>query len=290
MSTEHHRPITVGVDGSEPSMVAVQWAAAEAARLHAPLELLNSTGVPLDYPPTIEYLPNEAERYRHEGTQILAKATKLATDLWPPDRAPEITARVVDGPPIPTLIARSKEARMVVVGTSGMGALGRGLLGSVSTSIARHAHCPVAVIPPTAPDAPDRSAQPVVVGVDGSPSSVRAVAIAFEEASNRGVGLVAVHTWSEFFRYNSRVEMQQEDEELLAECLAGYADQYPDVPVRRVVVEERPAHCLLAEAAHAQLIVLGSHGRGGFAGMTLGSVSQAVLHAVHIPIIIVRTK
>ncbi|AFU01618.1 universal stress protein [Nocardia brasiliensis] len=290
MSTEHTRPIVVGVDGSEPALAAVQWAAAEAARLHAPLELLHSTGVPLDYPPTIEYLPFDAERYRREGAQILDKATKLATDLFPPDRTAEIAARVIDGPPIPTLIARSKEARMVVVGTNGMGALGRGLLGSVSTSIARHAHCPVAVIPAAAADAPDRSGQPVVVGIDGSPSSLRAVAIAFEEASNRGVGLVAVHTWSEFFRYNSRADMQQEDEELLAECLAGYADQYPDVQVRRVVVEERPAHRLVAEAAHAQLIVLGSHGRGGFAGMTLGSVSQAVLHGVHIPIIIARTK
>lgn len=288
MSIEQHTPIMVGVDGSAPSMAAVQWAAAAAARRRAPLELINCTGVPVDYPPTVEYLPCDAERYRREGSQILTEAAKLATEVLLGDRTTEISARVVDGPPIPALIARSTQAGVVVVGTNGMGALGRGLLGSVSTSIARHAHCPVAVIPESY--TPGRSEQPVVVGVDGSASSMRAIEIAFQEAAEFGVELVAVHTWSEFFRYNSRAEMQREDEQLLAEALAGFAERYPDVRVRRVVVEERPAHRLLAESTRAQLIVLGSHGRGGFAGMTLGSVSQAVLHAVHIPIIIARTK
>jgi len=290
MPTENARPIIVGVDGSEESRAAVEWAAAEAVRQHAPLELLNTTGVPLDYRPGIEYLPYDVTRYRHEGSEIVAKATQLAVDIASSVPAADISGHVVDGPPVPALIARSKESRMIVVGTSGMGALGRGLLGSVSTSIARHAHCPVAVVPAADGDAPDRGGQPVVVGVDGSPSSIRAVEIAFEAAARRGVDLVAVHTWSEFFRYISRAEMQQEDEELLAQCLAGYAEQYPDVHVRRVVAEERPAHRLVAESEHAQLIVVGSHGRGGFPGMTLGSVSQAVLHAVHIPVIIARTR
>lgn len=102
--------------------------------------------------------------------------------------------------------------------------------------------------------------------------------------------MVAVHAWSEFFRYDSRAVMQQEGEELLAESLSGYGERYPEVPVRRVVAEDRPARRLLEVGANAQVIVVGSHGRGGFAGMTLGSVSQAVLHGAIVPVIIARPE
>ncbi|WP_324198346.1 universal stress protein [Nocardia beijingensis] len=104
-----------------------------------------------------------------------------------------------------------------------------------------------------------------------------------------GAELVAVHTWSEFFRYDSRAEMQRAGAELLAESLAGYGERYPEVPVRCVVVEDRPAERLLEVGENAQLIVVGSHGRGGFAGMTLGSVSQAVLYGATVPVIIARS-
>ena len=77
-------------------------------------------------------------------------------------------------------------------------------------------------------------------------------------------------------------------EETLSERLSGFQERFPDVLIRRVVVPDRPAHQLLEQGASAQLLVVGSHGRGGFAGMLLGSVGTAVVHAAKMPVIVVR--
>ncbi|WP_280459524.1 universal stress protein [Nocardia carnea] len=279
-------PIVVGVDGSPESMDALRWAAATAEQHHAPLTLVYGVGAPIDYGPGLSAVVFDNQTMRTDGAAVLADAEKCAREVA---GDVQITTAVADPAPATVLIGRSKDARMVVVGTRGLGAVGRGLLGSVSTSLARHAHCPVAVIPEADPIR-DRSEWPVVVGVDGSSCSAEAIDIAFDEASRRGVGIVAVTAWSEFFRYISRDEMREQARAVQAESLAGQAEKYPDVPVRRVVVEDRPARRLLEEADAAQLVVVGSHGRGGFAGMTLGSVGQAVLHGTPVPLIIARPR
>ncbi|MEU4839738.1 universal stress protein [Nocardia testacea] len=285
MSTHTREPVVVGVDGSAASFAAVRWAARTAAGHGDPLHLLYAVGAPLDFGPGLGVVAFDNQALRADGEAVCASAAKIAREVA---GDLEITTVVVDPDPAPTLIERSRAARLVVVGTNGRSAIGRGLLGSVSTSLARHAHCPVAVIPQSYGEHRERSGAPVVVGVDGSPHNADAVDIAFDEASRRGTGLVAVTTWSEFFRYLSRPEMQERAGALQAESLAGHTDRYPDVPVTRVVVEDRPARRLLREAEGAQLVVVGSHGGGGFAGMSLGSTSQAVLHGVSIPLIIVR--
>jgi len=132
----------------------------------------------------------------------------------------------------------------------------------------------------------------VLVGIDGSPTSELATAIAFDEASFRGVDLLAVHAWTD--SDTSRVlskqwsALQSRAAEILAERLAGWQERYPDVTVHRRLVLDRPARHLLEESESAQLVVVGSHGRGGFAGMLLGSVSTAVVHAARIPVIVAR--
>ena len=98
--------------------------------------------------------------------------------------------------PGPTLIDKSEDAELIVVGTDGRGALARGLLGSVSSALVRHAHCPVAVIHDGEPRMPHPTNAPVLVGVDGSSASELATEIAFEEASRRRVDLIALHAWS----------------------------------------------------------------------------------------------
>ena len=120
--------------------------------------------------------------------QLIAEAHKLAAEASSPSRASQVTSEVLDGPIVPTLVGLSKRADMVVVGCRGRGAVARALLGSVSSGLIHHAQCPVAVIHDE--DALiQRSPQaPVVVGIDGSPTSELATAIAFDEASRRGVG------------------------------------------------------------------------------------------------------
>ncbi len=179
---------------------------------------------------------------------------------------------------------------MMVVGCRGQDALQRTLLGSVSTGLVHHAHCPVAVIHDEAPILLGPSRLPVLVGIDGSPVSELATAIAFDEASFRGVDLVALHARSDLDNSLSMEwsPLQSRAAEILAERLAGWQERYPDLTVHRRVVFDRPARHLLDESESAQLVVVGSHGRGGFAGMLLGSVSTAVVHAARIPVIIAR--
>jgi nucleotide-binding universal stress UspA family protein len=167
--------------------------------------------------------------------------------------------------------------------------LGRFLLGSVSSSAVHHAHCPVAVVHEV--DTADQSG-PVLVGVDGSPASDKAIALAFDEASRRGADLVALHAWSDVAVFPilgmDWREYEAQGEEILAERLAGFQQEYPDVKVRRQLVCDKPARWLIDESRHAQLVVVGGHGRGGFPGMLLGSVSSALAQSAQAPLIVVR--
>lgn len=283
-------PVVVCVDGSPESKTAVDWAARDAAMRGLPLRLLHALNPPVvmafpEVPMPTGYLQWQED----EGRKVLEAATQTAreaaADL-------EITGDMVSGPSVPTLVEASKDAHLIVVGSRGRGALARGLLGSVSNGLVRHALCPVAVIHDKDPLMPHPAQAPVVVGVDGSPASEKAVAIAFDEASLRGVDLLAVHAWSDTavfeFPGTDWSTLQAMGEQTLSERLAGWQERYPDVLVRRTVVADRPARQLIEQAESAQLLVVGSHGRGGFAGMLLGSVSTAVINNARMPVIVAR--
>jgi nucleotide-binding universal stress UspA family protein len=291
------QPIIVGVDGSPVSLVAVDWAAHTAALRGVALKLVHVLNPPVVMAFPEVPMPSGYLQWQEDaGRTLLATAVKTAEEAalaaGTGSRPITVTTEMVSGSSVPALAELSGQAQMIVVGCRGRGALVRGLLGSVSTGVVHHATCPVAVVHDEDPLIPHPSKAPVVVGLDGSPASERAVEIAYEEASFRGVDLVAVHAWSdsgvlEFPGVDWSV-LQAEAEETLAERLAGWGERYPDVLVRRVVVADRPAHQLLEQAQTAQLLVVGSHGRGGFAGMVLGSVSTAVVNAARMPVIVAR--
>jgi nucleotide-binding universal stress UspA family protein len=291
------QPIVVGTDGSPVSKVAVDWAARTASLRGVALKVVHVLNPPVvmafpEVPMPEGYLQWQEE----EGRRVLAAGLSIAEEafllLGDAAKPIEVTSEMVVGSSVPELVLESSRAQLVVVGCRGRSAVARGLLGSVSTGLVHHAHCPVAIIHDEDPLMPHPSKAPVVVGVDGSPASERAVAIGFEEASLRGVDLVAVHAWSDsgMFEFPGAdwSELRTSAEVTLSERLAGWGERYPDVLVRRVVVADRPAHQLLEQAQSAQLLVVGSHGRGGFAGMVLGSVSTAVIHGARMPVIVAR--
>ncbi|SPM42379.1 universal stress protein UspA [Mycobacterium numidiamassiliense] len=293
--------IVVGVDGSSSSMTAVRWATSEARMRNVPLTLVH-VEVTAAWGPApwlladVPLPPAEEDSERQEsGRKLLADAIKVVESSSEGGVGPnQIKTELFFSVPLAPLVALSKEAQMVVVGCRGRHGLNRILLGSVSTGLIHHAHCPVAVIHDDAPSLVHPSKLPVVVGVDGSPASELATAVAFDEASWRGVDLVAVHAWRDpdlsaapSMEWSAQEALRNE---ILAERLAGWRERYPDVTVHPRVAWDDPARHLLDESESAQLVVVGSHGRGGFAGMLLGSVSTAVAHAARIPVIVARQR
>ncbi|AVH24970.1 universal stress protein [Nocardia cyriacigeorgica] len=281
-------PIVVAVDGSPQSMHAAAWAAADAASRGRPLAIVSSPELPSDMRPSVLFSADDIAGSRRRAEQSLERAADFAKKT----EVPSVTTELIDGRIVPYLLARSADAVMIVVGSRGLGAYRRSLLGSVSTAVTRHAKCPVAVIRDVSGTDAVSAAKPVLVGVDGTRNSEPAIELAFDEASRRRVGLIALHAWTDVTGMDvpmlDWVDSEDIEAATLAEGLAGYSERYPDVEVRRVLERDRPARSLSREAENAQLVVLGSHGRGGFTGMLLGSTSESVLHSVDCPVIIVR--
>ena len=286
------RKVVVGVDGSPSSDAAIGWAAREAASRGVPLTLAYVQPLPMEMSWPVPMMWSDSSERQHEyGDAVVAGAREIviaAVGRGVVDIGDEVSA----GPIVPTLVDLSKGSDMIVVGCRGQGPVDRLLLGSVSSGLLHHAQCPVAVIPDEVSEAPPRADGAVLVGIDGSPASEGATAIAFDEASRRGVRLQALHVWSDWTDFElpgydvSRAGMQAQL--ALAERLAGWQERYPDVAVDRIVVCGHPVEVILSHAGSAQLVVIGSHGRGGFAGMLLGSVSAAVAASATVPAIVAR--
>ncbi|CAN5852479.1 universal stress protein [soil metagenome] len=274
MSAKPTQPrMVVAVDGSASSTAAVRWAAHDAALRGLTISLLHA-----DSSPIARLLSTES---RHGTDEILEAAAAIVADIVG-GSASAVAREVRTGHPVDVIVEQSKTADIVVVGFRGNGVLGQHLLGPVSEGVLHHAHCPVAVVRaqeknPAAADAA------VLVGVDGTATSDRAIALAFEEAQLRSVPLVAVHGCGD------DPEDRSDASALLQSVLTPWQSRYPGVEVQPIVTTDRPAAELINRTESAQLVVVGSHGRGGFAGMLLGSVSSAVVRSVDIPVIVARS-
>ncbi|GJJ18069.1 universal stress protein [Mycolicibacterium mageritense] len=295
--TTHHK-IVVGTDGSSSALVAVQWAAREAAMRHVSLTVVHvASSLPvaasvLTWP--AGHIPQEVlEIQDSEARAILAEAIRTAEDTMGGAVGIEIGSEQYLGSPVSALTTLSKTAQLVVVACRGRSGRHRRLLGSVGIGLLHHARGPVAIVHDEIQPA-QLTELPVLVGIDCSPASEPATALAFDEASWRGVGLVALHVCSDTdvssVPRRDGIGVHEPAGENLAETLQAWQDRYPEVPVTRVIERGHPARHLVDHAQQAQLVIVGSHGRGGFPGMLLGSVSTAVAQEAHVPALVARRQ
>ncbi len=284
--------VVVGVDGSASGLAAVAAAAREARLRGAGLRVIHAFTWPAMHPPlgpsplgpSEGGLQNMVERVVSEAVE---RARMVAPEV-------DVSHVVVTGEPLTVLESQSRAAELVVVGSRGMGGFVGLLVGSTAVYLAAHGRCPVLVV------REQRSDGPIVLGVDGSAAGDRAVDFAFAEAALRKVPLVALHAWTTWSAplpapqdtsmpyANPPGALAEEEERLLSEALSGRQERYPGVVVEHTVVHGRTREALIEASRSAQLMVVGARGRGGFTGLLLGSVSQAVLHHAHCPVAVVR--
>jgi nucleotide-binding universal stress UspA family protein len=296
MDTQHiRRTVVVGVDGSTSALRAVRWAAAEAARRQEALRLVTAFGWMVHHLPA---RPGIEDSYRDtllaRAREHLAEAGRVAEREGV---GIEIETQLIEGRPIQVLGSEADRAQLLVLGDRGLTRVEGLLVGSVTIGLATHAACPVVVVRGDERDPSEAASLPVLVGVDGSSTSDAAIGFAFEAAAARGVSLVALHTWSDMMFDPSLAGVvadwdvvERAERRVLSEQVGGWAEKFPDTPVELLVRRDQQAHSLLAEAARAQLVVVGCRGRGQFVGMVLGSVSNALVHRAPCPVAVVRTQ
>jgi nucleotide-binding universal stress UspA family protein len=283
--------VVVGVDGSPFSDLALRWAVDEARRTGRPLHLVHA----LENEPV---LTDKQQLGTKETPASKDPVLTAAMDIVAAMRAEvETTPHSVTGFAPTTLIAASKIAATVVLGSHGHSAIPTALLGSVADHVAIHASCPVVVVRENGTQG--RGSGHVVVGVDGSEASQPATGYAFAYAASTGSRLTAVHTWwwepVEIVSGGGEpltgdwTAIANQAQTLVSGLLAGWSQKYPDVVVHPHVVRGDPVVELLAQSEGASLLVVGSRGHGGFIGMLLGSVSRRILKRATCPVAVVRS-
>lgn len=323
--SEDRRGVLAGVDGSPESRTAARWAAAEALRRHTSLVLLCAYVIPTNL--YSDGFPNDmAGEMEDDSRNVLAD---IRAELHEAHPGLDITEHLAHADARRALVDASQRAELTVVGTRGRGRLPEVAFGSVALHTASHADSPVAVIPAAAAPADG----PILLGVDGLPDSDAAVRFAFDEAAIRDADLLVVvaiprrrpHSFSDQLLRDLQETEEQTREPppkgeypwwetppaprqlippgespeahlVLAEQIAGYREQYPDVQVLAHTVTGRPADVLLDWAplpeitTAPQLIVVGSRGRGGVSGLLLGSTGQAVITRTTVPVVVVAPR
>ncbi|MBM9468977.1 universal stress protein [Nakamurella leprariae] len=303
MSTPGRTNVVVaGVDGSEAALHATRWAAEQAQARSAALLLVHGWDLP-----RLGLFGRRGDRgdrgddglsatLREDGDRMLADAARAVTEQFP---GVPVSCRLAAGRPSEALREASDRALLVVVGAR-RGRLAGALLGSTSWNLVLASTTPVAVVRGDHGNERHRRTEgPVVVGVDGSAISEAAVGYAFEEAAVRGVRLVALSCWERadvalgtpsLAVHRDPSELEAEERTTLAEQLAGWRERYPDVEVQAVIDPGRPTSVLLERSGTAALLVVGSRGLSGLAGLALGSTSQALVSNAACPVVVVRPR
>ena len=275
------RFVLVGVDGAPEGQLALRWAVDAADRRQAAVRVVRSYLSELSQWPATGaegYLsePPPIEKYQAE---LDAAVDYVRDRLGYENGSGWLTEqRAADA-----ILTEAAEAELVVVGTKSRSKLSAAVLGSVATAVTAKSPRPVVVV------RGDRRTGPVLVGTDGSPDSDEALKFGFEEADKTGTALDVAYCWHPQDRHGTPIASARKAlQDWLAESLTPYGEQYPSVVVQASVVEGRAAQRLTELTSTASLAVVGSRGRGGVAGLLLGSVSQSLLHHADCPVAVVR--
>ena len=296
---EHEQVVLVGVDGSQASLNALEWAVAQALQVGWRLHLVCAYAVPTFAAASLDggYAALDDTAIREGAQAVLDEATARVAD-----RGVQVTSALETGDPAGVLVDLSKQVCLVVVGTRGRSGFAERVLGTVSSALPAHAHCPTVVVPLLdGEDDDDTSPLPInriVVGVDGSESAKVALEHAIEQAEVWQAELTAVVAvpigagagvlgW---------LPAAVDRESVLADVKEGLnvtvdrALEGRELVVRRHALDGNGAALLSEFSTAVDLVVVGSRGRGGFAGMLLGSTSQQVLHHTACPVMVVPSR
>jgi len=285
--------IVVGVDGSQPSGNALEWAVARARLGGEQIELIHVYSLPPDLDFYGYHGPGARQPldwFSEFSERVLDAAAARVREL-----APDLTCTLTSkmGHPAQMLAAASEAAVAVVVGRRGLGSAASVLLGSVSNRLTIQARCPLVVVG----DGEHPTTGPIVVGVDGSEFGTNALRYAIAEAAVRKTSVRAVAAYDVLHpalgadpelvaRMRADVEAETADTITRARGEAHGADS-ASMSVDEIAVEGRAAEAILGHAADAQLIVVGTHGKGLVRRVLLGSVSRQVLNDSDRPVAVV---
>jgi nucleotide-binding universal stress UspA family protein len=288
-------PVVVGVDGSEESLRAVEWAAMEAVRHGAPLRIVSAPPMPPRMRVYDTAPPTVADALRGASCRALAEAISRSGEVT--SELP-VDTELLTGRPALAVTDSGQGALMLVVGARGAGGFAAMLLGSVSRYSAMHASCPVVVVR----EDTRAVSREVVVGIRDPHDTARTLAFAFEEAALRRATLVAVHSWYWFrsvfgapdvgettSQATDLARISAEANRHLADVLGEWQGKDPAVPVRLDVVRGHPASVLASYSARADLVVIGRRG-GPVTGPAVGAVQHGVLYHARGPVAVVPVE
>lgn len=290
--------ILVGVDGSPESLGAVDWAVARAARNDWRVHILCAYSLPSFTTASLDggYAALDDTAVRSGAQAVVDEAVARVQG-----RNVAVTSSLETGDPAGVLVDLSGEAALAVVGTRGGGGFADRLLGTVSSALPAHAHCPTVVVPRHTEGAEYTPVRRIVVGVDGSESARKALRWAVHEAEAWEAELTAIAAVPMASGAGALAWLPAavDREQVLADVRSGLdravadaVEGHPKVVVRRHALDGNAAELMAEFSTAVDLVVVGSRGRGGFSGLLLGSVSQGVLSHASCPVMVVpaRTK
>jgi len=281
--------IVVGYDGSASSRAALRYAVSQARLRNAPVRVL----AVFDYNWRGARFGGAEELELTVRQRIQKMVDEAVTEMRMAAPGVNISGTAQLGSPGPALLAASRTAAVVVVGSRGHGGFGGLMLGSVGQHVATHAQCPVIVVRGKV----DTAEGPVVVGADASEHGDHTLGVAFEEADRRKAPLIAIRAYALPVPYGVMAmstmpydpdELKRTEAEALANSVRPWREKYPDVEVETLVAQASAGRVLVDVSSSAGLVVVGSHGHGVIAGTLLGSISLQVLHHADCPVLVVR--